>query len=80
MGLVFGACAVTVEITAVDGQDLPQPVVAFEAQLIRFGEEDITVSVFGTPVTFPCPATDFTATVDSPFGSAALRINAEQLQ
>ncbi|WP_088036075.1 hypothetical protein [Evansella clarkii] len=54
MGVV-GFCLVTVEITAIDGVDLVDPIVVFTEQSFPSDNGTVTFEVFGEEVTAPCP-------------------------
>ncbi|MDQ0339025.1 hypothetical protein J2S00_001811 [Caldalkalibacillus uzonensis] len=77
---VVGLCSVTVQVTAIDGVVLPDPITVFANTLFPKFNGIVTVTVFGQTVQFPCPSVDLEEEIDVPgVGTVTLLINAVQL-
>ncbi|WP_100401097.1 hypothetical protein [Bacillus sp. FJAT-44742] len=79
MGVV-GFCLVTVEITAIDGVDLIEPIVVFEEQSFPSANGTVTFEVFGEEITVPCPTEEpVEETIEvAGIGVLTLQITAEE--
>ncbi|RKL68183.1 hypothetical protein CR203_06765 [Salipaludibacillus neizhouensis] len=79
MGVV-GLCSVTVQITAIDGVDLLEPVTVFANVEFPAANGFVDIEVLGVPVEVDCPAMDFETTIDvAAIGLVTLLIQAEEV-
>lgn len=70
-------CAVTVQITAINGIELAEPITVLDGVLFPEVNGFVTFTVLGVPLTVPCPAEDFEQTITVNGTLFTLLINAE---
>ncbi|WP_100399059.1 hypothetical protein [Bacillus sp. FJAT-44742] len=73
-------CVVTVQITAIDGVVLPEPITVFANLTFPSENGIVTIDVLGVSVEVPCPTIDFETTIDvAGLGEVTLLIQAQHV-
>ena len=70
-------CAVTVQITAINGIVLAEPITVLDGVFFPEVNGFVTITVLGVPLTIPCPTVDFEQTITVNGTQFTLLINAE---
>ncbi|WP_332632847.1 hypothetical protein [Halalkalibacter flavus] len=75
---VAAFCLVTVQITAIGGVVLPDPITVFAEAAFPEVNGFVTIEVLGVPLTIPCPTVDLVETITvEGIGEVTLLIQAQ---